>query len=101
MSPFIGINNISTEVPLKFVLYQNYPNPFNPVTKIRFDVPVSGNIIFNVYDVLGKVIYSLNENKSSGTYEITFDGNDLASGIYYYSLNAAGVTDVKKMILLK
>jgi len=101
MSPFIGINNISTEVPLKFVLYQNYPNPFNPVTKIRFDVPISGDIIFTVYDVLGKLIYSLNENKSSGTYEITFDGNDLASGIYYYSLNAAGTTKVKKMILLK
>jgi photosystem II stability/assembly factor-like uncharacterized protein len=98
---FIGINQLSTLIPDKFILYQNYPNPFNPVTKIKFDVPESGNISFKVYDVLGKVIYSLNENKDAGTYEINFNGNDFASGIYYYSIEANGLTDVKKMVLLK
>jgi photosystem II stability/assembly factor-like uncharacterized protein len=97
----IGINPISIEIPDKFNVYQNYPNPFNPVTKIKFDVPESGNINFKVYDLLGKVIYSLNENKHAGTYEINFNGNDISSGIYYYSIEANGSRDVKKMVLLK
>ncbi len=98
---YIGINQLSAEIPDKFILFQNYPNPFNPVTKIKFDVPKSGNISFMVYDVLGKTIYSLNENRTAGTYEITFDGNEIASGIYYYSIEANGSRDVKKMVLLK
>lgn len=98
---YIGINQISTEVPEKFILYQNYPNPFNPATKIKFDLPRSGSLKFKVYDVLGKVIYSLNENKDAGTYELTFNGNEFASGIYYYSIESNGSRDVKKMVLLK
>lgn len=98
---YIGINQLSTLVPGKFNLFQNFPNPFNPITKIKFDLPKSGNINFKVYDVLGKVIYSLNENRTAGTYEITFDGNGIASGVYYYSIEANGSKDVKKMVLLK
>lgn len=97
----IGISPISVEIPGMFNVYQNYPNPFNPVTKIRFDVPKSGNISFKVYDVLGEIIYSLSGNKTAGTYEITFDGKDIASGIYYYSVETNGSRDVKKMVLLK
>lgn len=101
MSPVIGINNINTEIPDKFTLYQNYPNPFNPETLIKFDVPKSGNISFKVYDALGRVIHSLNESKEAGSYEITFKGKDLASGVYYYSIEIDGFKDVKKMVLLK
>ena len=98
---YIGINQISSEVPGKFVLYQNYPNPFNPETVIKFDVPKSGNISYKVYDVLGKIISSVNENRNAGTYEITFDGSNCASGIYYYSIETNGSRDIKKMVLLK
>lgn len=98
---YIGINQLSTEIPDKFILYQNYPNPFNPETVIKFDVPKSGNISYKVYDALGKIISSINENRNAGTYEITFDGSNFASGIYYYSIETNGSRDVKKMVLLK
>lgn len=98
---YIGMNQISSEVPDRFTLYQNYPNPFNPVTKIKFDIPKPGNISFRVYDVLGKIVYSINEYKDAGSYEIIFSGNDIASGIYYYSIEANGSSDVRKMVLLK
>lgn len=98
---YIGIIQMNSEVPEKFVLHQNYPNPFNPVTKIRFNIPKSGNINFMIYDILGKIIYSLSGNKTAGTYEITFDGKDIASGIYYYAVETNGSRDVKKMVLLK
>jgi hypothetical protein len=98
---YIGINSISTEVPSKFVLYQNYPNPFNPVTRIRFDLPNSGNVMFTVYDILGKEIFVLNETKDPGMYELTFNGEKLSSGIYYYKLQFDNNSEVRKMVLLK
>jgi hypothetical protein len=101
MGPVIGVNQLSSEIPDRFTLYQNYPNPFNPVTKIKFDIPKSGDISFRVYDVLGKIVYSINEYKDAGSYEIIFSGNDIASGIYYYSIEANGSSDVRKMVLLK
>ena len=101
MGPVIGVNQLSSEIPDRFTLHQNYPNPFNPVTKIKFDIPKPGNISFRVCDVLGKIVYSINEYKDAGSYEIIFNGNDIASGIYYYSIEADGSKDVKKMVLLK
>jgi len=97
----IGINNISSEIPGKFALHQNYPNPFNPVTKIKFELPKASNMEFNVYDILGRKVYTEYINKSAGTYEIDFDASDLPSGVYFYSLKAGEYFDSKKMVVLK
>ncbi|MBK7377935.1 MAG: T9SS type A sorting domain-containing protein [Ignavibacteriales bacterium] len=92
--------------PTDYLLYQNYPNPFNPVTTIRFSIPVSGNVTLKIYDILGREVKTLlREYKSTGIYEVSFDGGGLASGIYFYQLSAVSGADyfvqTKKMLLLK
>ena len=105
---YIGIKNISSEVPAKFSLLQNYPNPFNPSTKIRFAIPNSGNqkgvtVKLVVYDALGREAALLANNiLNPGTYEADFDASSYSSGIYFYSLFANGMRiDTKKMVLIK
>ena len=98
----IGITPIGTEVPEGFSLEQNYPNPFNPVTNIRIQMPNSGNVKLTVFDITGKEVAVLvNENLSAGTYNIDFDASRLASGTYFYRMEAGSFTEVKKMILVK
>ncbi len=100
--PTLIDNNLLAEVPTDFRLFHNYPNPFNPETKIRFNLPKSVKVKMTVYDIAGRKVKSLlNEDKTAGSYEIIFDGSQLASGIYLYTLEAGNYTDVKKMILLK
>jgi len=110
----IGINKISS-IANKFELGQNYPNPFNPVTKIKFIIPllrgVDGAVggrrgvltSIKIYDILGREVTTLvNEMLLPGTYEISWDGSNCSSGIYFYKLNAGdSFSDVKKMVLLK
>lgn len=78
--------------PEEFSLAQNYPNPFNPVTKIKFSVPqnengITSNVKLLIFDVLGKEVASLvNDKLVSGNYEMNFDGSNLPSGIYFYTL---------------
>ncbi|MCI0449851.1 MAG: T9SS type A sorting domain-containing protein [Chlorobi bacterium] len=103
-SEVTGITQISTEIPASFSLSQNYPNPFNPVTKIRFELPagVARRVALTVFDALGKETASLvNEQLTPGTYEVSFNGSDLTSGAYFYSLQAGEFTETKKMILVK
>lgn len=89
-------------LPQKFVLYHNYPNPFNPETKIKFALPESGRITLDVYNILGeKVITLLDKNMNAGYHSTTFDAADLASGVYYYRLEADDYIASKKCILLK
>lgn len=99
----VGVEeNSRVELPRKFSLKQNYPNPFNPTTNIRFEVPVSGFVTLKVYDVMGrKIALLVNEKKSPGTYEVLFDCSKLPSGIYFYRLEAEGFVETKKMILLR
>jgi len=98
----IGITNISTAVPDKFVLYQNYPNPFNPSTKIRFDIPKSSLVKLVVYDMLGREVAVLVNSKiKPGSYEYQWDGSDLTSGVYFYRIQTAEFTQIRKMILIK
>ena len=83
-------------------LYQNYPNPFNPETVIKYMLPESGFVSLKVYNVMGKNVATLVNNKQeNGNYEVTFNGENLPSGIYFYRLEANGTTINKKMILLK
>ena len=85
-----------------FRLNQNYPNPFNPSTNIEFSLPKSEYAELKVYDILGKEVSTLVSKKlNRGNHTYTFDGKNLASGIYYYQLLAGDYRKVKKMILLK
>jgi hypothetical protein len=83
-------------------LKQNYPNPFNPSTHFEFRIADFGLVSLKIFDVLGREVGTLiNEEKSPGTYEVTFDASSLASGIYYYELRTEKFSSVKKMMLLK
>ncbi len=94
--------NTLSSVPSDFSLSQNYPNPFNPSTKITYALPRSGNVVLKVYNELGKEVSTLvNAFKSAGAYEVTFDASRLSSGIYFYNLKTDGLTDTKKMLLIK
>jgi len=99
----IGITQISSEIPAEFRLFQNYPNPFNPSSTIKYQVANTGLIKLTIYDALGREVRSLvNKLQSQGTYSVEFEGTDLTSGIYFYTLEAEGVrVDSKKMVLVK
>jgi hypothetical protein len=97
-----NIKKISKNIPTSFSLYQNYPNPFNPTTSIRFDLNKSSNVKLIVYDILGKEIASLvNEKLNAGSYEVDWLASDYPSGVYFYKLVSEDFVDVKKMVLLK
>ena len=98
----VGISLISNTVPDKFGLFQNYPNPFNPTTSIKYQVESIKFIKLVVYDILGKEAATLvNETQSPGVYEVTFDGSQYSSGVYFYKLVAGDFSEVKKMLLIK
>ncbi len=102
--PFLGSNQQSaiSSQQIQNDLLQNYPNPFNPTTEIMFDVPRSGFVSLKVYDVLGREVKTLAYGyKSAGIHVAQFNGNNLASGVYFYRLTAPGVSQVKKMLLIK
>ncbi len=103
--PPIGIVNISNNVPAKFKLHQNYPNPFNPVTTIRFDYVSRGNgndVYLKIFDINGRTVSSYNfTGLVSGSYEVTFDGTSLASGIYFYKISDSRNQESRKMMLIK
>lgn len=101
LSELIGIQSISNEIPKSFSLYQNYPNPFNPSTSIKFDIPKAGNVSLKIYDITGKEVYSINEFKSAGQYEFTFDATNYASGLYFYKVESGLFIETKKMVLIK
>lgn len=92
----------NTAIPGNFNLFQNYPNPFNPLSTIRFEIPRTSFVKISVINILGKEIKILvNEEKNPGQYEIIFDANELASGIYYYTIRTGEFTLSRKMILLR
>jgi len=84
------------------ILISNYPNPFNSTTKIKYSISQSSFVVIQVYDILGNEIETLvNEEKTSGVYEIVFNAANLSSGIYFYQLKAGNFIQTRKMILLK
>ena len=85
-----------------FKIYQNKPNPFNPTTTINYQIPQSGFVSLKIYDILGKEIATLvNEEKSTGSYEVKFDGSKLPTGIYFCTIKVGNFIQTKKMMLLK
>jgi hypothetical protein len=86
----------------EFALLQNYPNPFNPSTTIRYGVPHTSFVTLTVYNTLGQQIAQLvNEQQQAGYHDVVFRGYGLASGVYFYKLEAGGYVDVKKFVLVK
>ncbi len=101
-SILLAVENINTLIPDKFVLIQNYPNPFNPITAIEFSLPKSTKVKLKLYNILGKEVSLLfEEKKSAGNYRYKFNGGALPSGVYFYRLETDYGGQTKKMILLK
>jgi hypothetical protein len=96
----IGGNESVT--PVEFSLEQNYPNPFNPSTNIKFSLANSSRVKLVIYNIVGQEIATLlNENRNAGTHEIQWDASSIPSGVYFYSLEAEGFSQVRKMLFLK
>ncbi len=89
-------------MPGRYALTQNYPNPFNPSTKINFSLPRVSCVNLSVYNLLGQKVETLIKKEMvAGNYNVTWDGIDVASGIYFYRLESNGFVETKKMLLLK
>ena len=101
-SPYTsGINPYQT-LPTTFALYHNHPNPFNPLTKITFELPKNEKATLKVYDLLGREVKTLMDGyRKPGSYQVTFDGSNLPSGIYLYRLQTSSFSQMHKMILMK
>ena len=96
-------HNTST-VPSSFALMQNYPNPFNPSTSIEYSINKDSKVVLKVYDLLGNVLATLvNKEEHAGNYRVLFSTSNLnvASGVYFYRLQAGSNVATKKMVLLK
>ncbi len=90
------------QLPVHFKIYHNYPNPFNPSTTIRYEVPCLSMVRLSVYDILGREVSILvNERKNAGRYDVKWDGGNLASGVYFYRLQAGSFVETKKLLLLR
>ncbi len=112
-----GNSNLSRSVSLKtakkkveqdlniihnYQLLGNYPNPFNPTTDIKYQIPNNSYVTLKVYDELGKLVKTLiNQFENKGSYNVNFNGSNLASGTYFYRLRAGNFVSTKKMLLLK
>jgi hypothetical protein len=99
-----GVTSITEEMlmPSEYALSQNYPNPFNPETKINYVLPMESNVRVTIFNTLGQEVTTLvNESQSMGSHTVTFNAVNLASGIYFYRLEANDFVQVKKMLLMK
>ncbi len=98
-SNIIEVDIIAVE---KFELSQNYPNPFNPTTAIKYNLPEAGNVKLSVYNLLGQEVKTLvNGFKNAGSYTISFDAQNLSSGVYIYKLETNNFNQSRKMTLIK
>ena len=101
------IDDNNTQLPQGFKLMQNYPNPFNPTTEIAFNIPQNSFVTVSVYNMLGQHVKTLVEKEfSAGVHLVSWDATNaydkkVASGIYFYKMETAEFTDMKKMILIK
>ncbi|MDY0082372.1 MAG: zinc-dependent metalloprotease family protein [Ignavibacteriaceae bacterium] len=104
---YYNVVTVDAGLPKDFLVMQNYPNPFNPVTSIKFQLPVDSKVKVEIFNTLGeKIAELLNNQLSAGFQEVSFDGANQASGIFYYVVTASGIDgsnfrSVKKMILMK
>ena len=94
--------NVVIGKPVNYDVLQNYPNPSNPASQIKFQVPADAKVTLKVYDIQGREIKTLIDSYlAAGYYSADFDGTNIASGIYFYRLNAEGFSKTLKLILIK
>ena len=87
---------------MDYLLSQNWPNPFNSSCAIKYSIPKSSQVSLKIFNTLGEEIATLvNEEKSAGTYELTWNAANIPSGVYFYRLQAGDFVQTRKMILLK
>lgn len=90
------------EIPSSFELMQNYPNPFNPSTMINYQLATNSHVTLKVYDLLGREVKTLvNERQTAGAHSVTFNASTLASGVYFYRMEAGNFAKTKKLVLMK
>jgi hypothetical protein len=98
---------IDASLPRSFALHNNYPNPFNPATTIAYDLPVPAHVTLEIFNILGRKVRTLvDEYQEAGSKTVVWDGrdsgnNEVATGVYFYTVRAGTFTDSKKMLLLK
>ncbi|HET9130974.1 MAG TPA: T9SS type A sorting domain-containing protein [Terriglobia bacterium] len=101
-APTVTSANEEYAAPGNFVLQQNYPNPFNPSTNVNFQLPIAVHARLDVFDVLGRRVTTLIDGRlNAGIHHAAFDGSKLASGVYFYRLQAGNFTSTKKLVLMK
>src|SRR3990172_570239 len=97
-----SVDDHQSDAPVRFALDQNYPNPFNPSTTIRFAVSTTGSVVLSVHDVLGRKLRTqIDEVLPPGRYDAVFDGNELASGVYFYRIEAGTFSQTRKFVFQK
>jgi photosystem II stability/assembly factor-like uncharacterized protein len=99
---YSDIIEVEVNIPTEFSLSQNYPNPFNPTTNIDYSIPVDGFVSLTIYNSIGQEVSTLvSEQQTAGKYSITFSGEKLPSGLYFYSLRSGDFSETRKMLFLK
>ena len=104
MTTATGISSVEPEegIAQEYELLQNYPNPFNPTTTIGFSIPAKSRVSLRIFNLLGQEVALLaNDDLSAGKYEIRWNPEGLASGTYFYKLEAGGYVQSKKLLYLK
>jgi flagellar hook assembly protein FlgD len=87
---------------IKLLFCSNYPNPFNPTTTITYSLPKKSFVKLSIYDLLGREITTLvNEETHSGTHQVTWNAQNVPSGIYFYNITPGNYSKTNKMIFLK
>jgi hypothetical protein len=100
LSPITSVERIVSVPPEEFSLSQNYPNPFNPSTTITYAIQRSGMVILKLYNIVGQEIMTLvQEYQTAGNYQVTFNAENLSSGVYFYRLQAGAFTETRKLVL--
>ncbi len=97
-----NVNPVGKITPVAYSLFQNYPNPFNPTTNIQFDIPKSSYVKLKIFDMLGKEITTLvNDRLQAGSYRVNWNASQYSNGVYYYNITAGDFSKTRKMILIK
>jgi hypothetical protein len=93
---------VTPVVPSDYALEQNFPNPFNPSTSIRFSIPAAVRVRLSVYDLLGRLVASLlDADYLPGTYQVEFRPVALASGMYFFTMQAGGFVETRRLLLMR
>ena len=97
-----SVENPSADLPARFNLDQNYPNPFNPTTTITYSLIQTGQVLLKVFNVIGEEVVTLvNGIQAAGHHEVRFDATNFPGGVYLFRLQAGGLTETRRMVLVK